>query len=132
AIHQSGQSAGASVRDPCRHFRGHRGLLVRHLCARRAFAVALPQQAGGQARVQPRDGRHLHGLWPGPAAGETGLIVVGREPSPAPVPQGHFAALTRHTTLPTSSATRSPPALSTITPTGRPCASPLASRKPLT
>ena len=39
--------------------------------------------------------------------------------------------VTRHTTLPTSSATNSAPARSTATPTGLPWASPLSLRNPL-
>src|ERR1700733_13432642 len=39
--------------------------------------------------------------------------------------------VTRHTALPTSSATSSAPCLSIRTPTGRPCASPLSFRNPV-
>ena len=41
------------------------------------------------------------------------------------------AATTRQMTLPTSSATSSAPRLSSVTPTGRPLAAPLALRKPV-
>ena len=43
----------------------------------------------------------------------------------------HRVAETRHTALPTSSATSSAPVRSSATPTGRPCASPAADRKPV-
>lgn len=42
-----------------------------------------------------------------------------------------IAGVTRHTLLPTSSATSSAPARSTATPTGRPSASPCALTKPV-
>src|ERR1700760_5041389 len=48
-------------------------------------------------------------------------------------PVSHFPAdVTRQTVFPTSSAIRSAPVLSIATATGRPCASPLAFRNPVT
>ena len=56
-----------------------------------------------------------------------------RGDDPIRLTHGEFqrAAAARQMTLPTSSATSSPPRPSSATPTGRPCARPSASRNPL-
>ncbi len=90
---------------------------------RRRLSLSWPGR--GAAPGRPRVAR------PRPCAvrqfGEAGSR--GGAPALLPPRQLGIAAVTRHTTPPTSSATSSAPSLSRATPTGRPWAWPLALRK---
>ena len=93
------------------------------------LALSLGERAARPFDQQRRAGAARHVGHDGGQAAATGQ--PDRSHCQASALQGHGAALTRQTTLPTSSATSSAPALSSATPTGRPRALPPSLRKPV-